>query len=84
MNITIRDIDEKAWRELRSMAVKKGLATGKAINMAIRVWIQKETEGKKRKQTSFFALKPIAFKGPAAEYASLDVDKILYGLERRR
>jgi len=75
MNITIRKIDEAAFRRFKAKAAEEGMKLGEALTQAIELWIN---YGDKRKRTSLLEIKPLDW-GPGTEKASVEVDKTLYG-----
>jgi hypothetical protein len=84
MNITIRGINPKFWRQVRVKAVEQGMATGEAVNLALKRWIEtKEEEKRKKKQKkSFWDLEPFEYKGEDAGKLSSKVDEIIYGWKK--
>lgn len=77
MNITIRNIDSRLYREMKAEATREGINIGTAINSAIRMWLnRKRTQAKPER--SFLELEPIDF-GPGTENLSEEHDKYLYG-----
>ncbi|MBS7638505.1 hypothetical protein KEJ49_06465 [Candidatus Bathyarchaeota archaeon] len=46
--IVIKDVDEEAYRSLRSEAVKSGLRVGEAASQAFRLWVQQRRLGRLR------------------------------------
>lgn len=80
MNITIRDVNSKLWRELKIETVKEGMTIGQAINLALENWIRghrKRRNGHKVK--SFWDLNPVKYGGKDAGHLSMKVDETLYG-----
>ncbi len=79
MNITIRDINPRFWRELKVEAVKEGLTIGQTVNLALDKWLREYRHNEKRKAKSFWDLRPITLAGKEAEKLSTQVDEVLYG-----
>lgn len=79
MNITIRDINSRFWRELKIEAVKEGLTIGQAINLALEKWLHDSGKTGIKKHKSFWDIKPVKFEGEDAERLSMKVDEVLYG-----
>ncbi len=74
---TIRSIDERVFRDLKSEAAKKGIPIGEALNEAIRRWItesRKQSTGKR----SLLEMKASDW-GEGTENASQEIDEVLYG-----
>ena len=79
MNITIRDVNPRYWRELKVEAVKDGLTIGEAINLALERWLQEYKNIRKTKSAkSFWDLKPVKHKGKNFSRLSTMVDEVLY------
>ncbi len=83
MNITIRNVNPRFWRELKIEAVREGLTIGKALNLAIERWLNeyKNKRGKK-KIKSFWDLEPFRYEGKDATKLSTKVDELLYGWKK--
>lgn len=83
MNITIRDVNLRYWRELKIEAVREGLTLGEAINLALENWLQDhKSKSNKKSAKSFWDLKPVDFKGKDAEHLSTKVDEVVYGWKK--
>lgn len=83
MNITIREVNPKIWREIKVEAVKGGLTMGEAVNLALEKWLneyKKKRGGKKL--GSFWDIKPMRFKGEDSKELSMKVDEVLYGWKK--
>lgn len=77
MNITIRNIDNQLYREIKAEATREGINIGTAINSAIRLWLDRKRVQVKPVR-SFLELEAIDF-GPGNENLSEEYDKYLYG-----
>ena len=73
MQLSVRAVDERIFRQFKADAVQRGLPLGKALTVAMNQWI---TEGKGKK--SILDFKPERW-GKGSEHLSRDTDKILYG-----
>jgi hypothetical protein len=82
MNITIRDINPRFWRELKVKAVREGMTIGEAVNVAIEKWLSEYKEKESKKTKSFWDLKPFKFEGKDAGQLSTKVDEIVYGWKK--
>ena len=83
MNITIRDVNPRFWRELKVEAVKEGLTVGKALNMALERWLHEYKNKRSKIRTkSFWGLKPFKYEGEDAGKLSIKVDEVLYGWQK--
>jgi len=74
MQLSVRDVDEKIFKEFKAQAIKEGLGVGTAVNIAMEMWVEKE----KDKKRSFVELEPFDW-GRGTEKASKEMDKDLYG-----
>ena len=72
--ITVKEVNEKAFQEVKAEAIKRKLNVGTALTLAIECWISslKKTTG------TLSDLKPRDW-GKGTEYLSEQVDDILYG-----
>jgi len=73
IQITIRDVDPKAFKEFKAASVARGLRLGTAVTLAM-----EKFRSEIQKKHKFTEIKPISW-GSGTETASEDVDKILYG-----
>ncbi|MEW5761262.1 MAG: hypothetical protein AB1779_10915 [Candidatus Thermoplasmatota archaeon] len=74
MDTTIRNIDERIYRQLKAKAAMDGISVGKAITQAIKVWLNEERGEKK---ASLLDIKPESF-GKKNLRLSEEMDEILY------
>jgi hypothetical protein len=74
MNITVRGVDEKIFKEFKAEAVREGKKIGEALNEAMRVWLMR----KRAKKLKLLDLKPFDW-GEGTERLSVEVDQIIYG-----
>ncbi len=74
MQLTVKNVDEKVFREFKAEAVMEGFNVGKALNLAMSMWLWKSAKPKR----SLLELKPVSF-GKGTEKLSEEMDKILYG-----
>jgi len=74
IQITIRDVDEKIFREFKAETIRKGMKLGAAINFAM----EKFRADLHEKKAKFTMLKPVDW-GPGTERVSEEVDAIMYG-----
>ena len=72
-NLIVRNVDKTIFQEFKSEAVREGVTLGKAITMAMLMWVEKERKSPKK---SILHLKPVSYKTRAA---SREIDKELYG-----
>lgn len=74
MQLSVRNVNKEIFKEFKTQAIREGLAIGKAVNIALETWTEKE-KGRKK---SFEELKPVDW-GKGTEKSSKEIDKALYG-----
>ena len=74
MQITIKNVDETAFREFKAAAVRRGIKLGTALTIAI----EKFKDELQKKHYKFTSLKPIKW-GGGSERISVKIDEVLYG-----
>lgn len=79
MNITIRDVNPRFWREMKVQAVKEGVAVGQALNLALENWLTQIKQKPAKKKKSFWELAPYSYEGVDAGKLSTKIDEVLYG-----
>ena len=72
MDITIRNMNEEAYRELKARAAIKGIKIGEALNLAIRCWLEEREIGKRN-----VVPEPSDW-GKGTEMLSEEINKYLY------
>ena len=72
--ISIKDVEKQVFREFKAESIKDGLKIGKALTMAMKLWL--ETRDKKPKM-SILDFKPRSW-GKGKEKTSEEIDNILY------
>ena len=77
MNITIREVDERVFRNFKAETVRDGTTLGNAVTMAMKLWLEHYKKDEKKKK-NLLDLKPFDW-GEGTEKSSLEVDEILYG-----
>jgi hypothetical protein len=77
MNITIRNIDDSLYREIKADASREGITIGTAVNRAIRVWLNRKST-RSISRHSILELDAIDF-GEGTENLSEDFEHNLYG-----
>ena len=83
MNITIREINSRLWREVKSESVKEGLTMGQTVNIALEKFLKEHKSKKQDKKTkSFWDLKPYKFEGKDSGKLSVKVDEVVYGWKK--
>ena len=79
MNITIREVNARFWKELKVQAVTEGVTLGQAVNLALERWLREKAQPKKKKTKSFWDIKPVRLPGKDVPHYSSQVDEVLYG-----
>ena len=72
-NITVRDVDDKVFREFKAAAAKQGLTIGQALTFAM---LKYKSELKPKKKLTDY--KSSSW-GPETMYVSEQIDDIMYG-----
>lgn len=78
VNISIRGVDAKLFKEFKANAAKDGTGMGTALNVAISNWLASK---KAKKKTNFLDLEPWDW-GAGNKKASSEIDDELYGGEK--
>ncbi|HLC74946.1 MAG TPA: hypothetical protein VJH88_03760 [Candidatus Nanoarchaeia archaeon] len=74
VQVTIKDVDEGTFRELKAEAAREGISVGKALSWAVKVWLSEM----QKPRLSLLSWK--TFKGgKGTQYLSEEIDDILYG-----
>ena len=83
MNITIREINSRLWREAKSESVKEGLTMGQTVNIALEKFLKEHKSKKQDKKTkSFWDVSPYTFGGKDSGNLSIKVDEVVYGWKK--
>ena len=70
MQLSVRNVNRKVFKEFKSEAVSEGLNVGEALTIAMEVWMSRKNPKK-----SFLELRPVDW-GKGTEKASKEVDRI--------
>lgn len=73
MQLSVRDVNEKVFREFKAKVAKEGMTVGQALTLAMEKWVDEES-----KKASLLSLKPTRW-GDKGNKTSERVDEILYG-----
>ncbi len=79
MDVTIRKVNERAYRLFKARAAERGLNLGEALSIALREWAKLDAGQGPR--TELLAHLPVFDWGTGSESLSEDIDQILYGGE---
>ena len=74
IQLNVKNVDEETFREFKANSVRKGFKFGKALTLAMQLWLEKS---KKKPKLNFLDFKPISW-GKGTEKTSEEIDKILY------
>lgn len=74
MQLSVKDVEEQVFREFRAESVREGFKVGKALTLAMRLWLEKR--GKKPKM-SILNLKARDW-GRGTERLSEEIDSTIY------
>ena len=77
MDTTIRNLDERAYRDLKAWAVREGMTIGQAVNEAIRAYLAGPSA--RRGTRSLEELKPVPYP-EGNERLSEEIDAVVYGI----
>ncbi|HET6629302.1 MAG TPA: hypothetical protein VFG91_05985 [Woeseiaceae bacterium] len=77
MDTTIRNLDPEIYRELKARAASEGKTLGDAVNEAMRVYLARP--GQARKRGSLRDLQPEPW-AEGSERVSEEIDCIVYGV----
>jgi hypothetical protein len=74
MQMSVKNVEEKVFRDFKAESVREGLNVGKALTLAMKMWL----ENKHRKpKLSLLKFEPNDW-GKGTEMTSEEIDKILY------
>ena len=77
--LSVRDVDEAAWRRFRAKISEEGLKTGEALSEALRIWLrEKELQKNNRDPRKLLTIKSVRI-GKSEVRWSEEIDKVLYG-----
>ncbi len=75
MQLSVKNVEERVFREFKAEVVRRGENIGGALNVAMKAWLNTQ---KKRDPKCFLEFKPKRW-GKGTEKTSEEIDKILYG-----
>lgn len=78
MDVTVRNVDEDAYRRLKARAALEDRTVGEVLSEAIRSYVRGDL-APFEKTGSLLDIEPVDF-GPGTEQLSERIDEILYGI----
>ncbi len=77
--LTVRDVEEGAWRKFRARTAEEGLKTGEALSQAMKIWVkERESRGTKPNPKHLLKIKAVTI-GKKKVRWSEEIDEVLYG-----
>jgi hypothetical protein len=78
--LTVRDVEEAAWRRFRAVTAEEGLKAGDALTQAMKIWIkEKESRVSKPDPKLLLRVKQVTIGKKKVKW-SQEIDETLYGL----
>lgn len=74
VQISIKNVEDKVFREFKAEATKEGMNIGKSLTLAMKLWIQ---EKQKKSKKSLLDFKPREW-GKGTERVSEEIDSWAY------
>ncbi len=74
MQVSIKNVEEDIFREFKAETVRERLKMGKALSLAMKLWLENK---EKRPKLNLLDFKPKRW-GKGTERTSEEIDKILY------
>jgi len=74
MQVSVKDVEDQTFREFKAESVREGLKIGKALTLAMKLWLEK---GTKKPRVSLLELRPKRW-GKGTELTSGEIDKVAY------
>ncbi|HLD77525.1 MAG TPA: hypothetical protein VJB16_00715 [archaeon] len=75
MQLSVKDVEEEVFREFKSELVREGLTIGRALTLAMQLWLERVEQKPTR---SLLSLKPMRW-GKGTERTSEEIDRIAGG-----
>jgi len=77
--LTVRDVDEEAWKKFKAKTAEEGLKTGDALTEALKIWVkEKESKSYKPDPKILLKVKPVIIGRNKVRWSE-EVDETLYG-----
>ena len=74
MQMSIKNIEEQVFREFKAESVREGLKVGKALTLAMQLWLENRH---KKPKMSLLSFKPQDW-GKGTEKTSEEIDRMVY------
>ncbi len=74
MQLSVKDVNEAVFREFKAESVREGLKIGKALTLAMELFIEKK---EKKNKMSLLNLKPKSW-GKSTKTLSEEIDRVIY------
>ncbi len=74
MQVSVKNIEEHVFREFKAESVREGLKIGKALTLAMKLWLEARV---RKPRLSLLHLKPQKW-GKGTERTSEEVDAVAY------
>ncbi|MDG6994380.1 MAG: hypothetical protein JRN52_00535 [Nitrososphaerota archaeon] len=84
--LTVRDVDEEAWRKFRARTEQEGLKTGDALSQAMITWVKEKEEAEIEKKPNprlLLKIKPVTVGTGKVVKWSEEIDETLYGASKK-
>ena len=77
--LTVRDVDEAAWRRFRAKTAEEGLKAGDALTQAMKIWVKEKDAGESKPDPKLLLdIKSIRIGNKKVRW-SQEIDETLYG-----
>ncbi len=74
MQVSVKNVEEEVFREFKAESVREGFKVGKAITLAMKMWLENRN---KKPRMSLLNFKPRDW-GKGTERTSEEIDSIIY------
>jgi hypothetical protein len=75
MDLTVRSLDNSAFKKFRAKAAEEGMKLGEALTQAMELWIKQRNM---KRHASLLDIKPFNW-GNGTERINTEIDQTLYG-----
>ncbi len=74
MQVSVKNVEEKVFRDFKAESVRDGIKMGKALSLAMKLWLEKK---EKKPKMKILNLKPIHW-GKKTTKTSEEIDEVVY------